>query len=118
MSPRDRDDRQTRRVRLHASCAFGPTEDTPRSGTVTSLSTRGCFVKTRAWAESGNKMYLKIWREAGRGWLSLHATVLYHMEKVGFGVTFDDVTEELEDSIWAVMEEAKAAGALESGGEE
>ena len=99
-------------TRMHASakvsisCAFGPTEDTPRSATVTSLSVRGCFVKTRAWAERGSEMFLRIWREQERDWLTLRATVLYHMEKIGFGLRFDAVTPDEEASIRAVVEEA------------
>jgi hypothetical protein len=107
------------RAKVSVSCAFGPTEDTPRSANVTSLSIRGCFVKTRAWSERGTEMFIRIWRESERDWLTLRATVLYHMEKIGFGLRFDDVTPEAEASLRAIIEEAlggDASPAEEGGG--
>jgi hypothetical protein len=98
------------RAKVSVSCAFGPTEDTPRSANVTSLSVRGCFVKTRAWSERGSEMFIRIWREQERDWLTLRATVLYHMDKIGFGLRFDDMTPEQEAAIRAVMEEALGGG--------
>lgn len=106
MTERLNNKRMHARARVSVSCAFGPTEDTPRSATITSLSARGCFVKTRAWAERGSGMFIRIWREPERDWLTLRATVLYHMEKIGFGLKFDGVTPGEEESIRAVMEEA------------
>lgn len=94
------------RAKVSVSCAFGPTDDTPRSARITSLSVRGCFVKTRAWAERGSEMFIRIWREPERDWLTLRATVLYHMEKIGFGLRFDDITPSEEEAIRAVMEDA------------
>jgi hypothetical protein len=94
------------RAKVSVSCAFGPTEDTPRSANVTSLSIRGCFVKTRAWAERGSEMFIRIWQKPERNWLTLRATVLYHMDKIGFGLRFDDVTPDQEAAIRAVMDEA------------
>lgn len=93
---------------LSASCTFGSTEDTPRSGTVTSLSHAGCFVKTRAWAERGLKMFIKIWLPGG-GWLPLRATVIYHMDKVGFGLAFEGLTQDDESSIDLIMREAESS---------
>lgn len=100
--------RHSSRVRLSSSCAFGTTEDTPRSGVVTSLSLRGCFIKTRAWAENGLKMYVKIWLPDG-GWLPLRATVIYHIDKVGVGLTFDELDGGAEESISRVMTEAESS---------
>ncbi|HEX7177130.1 MAG TPA: PilZ domain-containing protein [Pyrinomonadaceae bacterium] len=106
MTDRRNDTRIHARAKVSVSCAFGPTEDTPRSANVTSLSIRGCFVKTRAWAERGSEMFIRIWQKPERNWLTLRATVLYHMDKIGFGLRFDDVTPEQEEAIRAVMEEA------------
>ena len=47
----------------------------------------------RAWAETGMGMYVKIWLPE-QDWLTLRATVLYQMEKIGFGLRFDAVTPE------------------------
>ena len=99
------------RAKVSVSCAFGPTEDTPRSANITSLSVRGCFVKTRAWAERGSEMFIRIWQKPERNWLTLRATVLYHMDKIGFGLKFEDLTPEQEEAIRAVMEEAQRGDA-------
>jgi PilZ domain len=100
------DNRHNLRAIVSISCAFGPTEDTPRSANLTSLSTRGCFVKTRAWAETGMEMYVKIWLPT-QDWLTLRATVLYHMEKIGFGLRFDAVTPEEERVLISLIEDAR-----------
>jgi hypothetical protein len=91
MSETKPDARKQTRVQVALSCTFGLSDDTPRSGTVTSLSLRGCFVKTRAWAERGMEMHVKIWLPEQR-WLLLRGAVLYHMEKIGFGLSFRDLT--------------------------
>jgi hypothetical protein len=111
------DNRQNSRARVSISCAFGPNEDTPRSATLTSLSLRGCFVKTRAWAETGMGMYVKIWLPE-QDWLTLRATVLYQMEKIGFGLRFDAVTPEEERVIQMLMEDARRASPAEGDGDD
>ena len=90
MSEPTSDARRHTRAQVALSCTFGTNDDTPRSGTVTSLSLKGCFIKTRAWAERGMEMHIKLWLPEQR-WLRLRAAVLYHMEKIGFGLTFRDL---------------------------
>ena len=75
------------------SCAFGPTPDTPRSGTVTSIGPRECFVKTKAIVIEGQSLHLRVWTPENR-WLRLCGRVKYHMERVGFGVIFQDLSDE------------------------
>ena len=102
------DKRTNQRVKTFLSCTFGPNPDTPRSGSVTSISVSGCFVKTKGWATKGQKMYLRLWLPEGQ-WLPLQGTVLYHMERVGFGLTFEEISADEETKIREVVSQAKLA---------
>jgi hypothetical protein len=75
------------------SCAFGPTPDAPRSGTVTSIGLRECFVKTKAIVIEGQSLHVRVWTPE-HCWLRLTGRVKYHMERVGFGVVFHDLSEQ------------------------
>lgn len=102
MSETKPDARKLTRAQVALSCTFGPSDDTPRSGTVTSLSLKGCFVKTRAWAERGMEMHVKLWLPEQR-WLLLRGAVLYHMEKIGFGILFRDLAPDDAATIDALI---------------
>jgi len=75
------------------SCAFGPTPDTPRSGTITSIGLRECFVKTKAIVIEGQDIFVRVWMPEHR-WLRMSGRVKYHMSGVGFGVIFHELPEE------------------------
>lgn len=98
-----------RTVKLSLSCTFGTTENTPRSGTITTLSTNGCFVKTRAIATKGNVMYFKLWLPE-EGWLPLSGTVGYHMEGVGFKMVFAELTPEQQAILERLIEQSPVSG--------
>ena len=111
--------RATPRARMHVSCAWGATEDTPRSGTVTSLSRGGCFLQTKAvTVAEGQPMHLKLWLPSYR-WLPLAGTVIYHRERVGFGLKFAGLTAAAAAALDRLVadppqEEAEAGGVEES----
>jgi hypothetical protein len=75
------------------SCAFGSTPDAPRSGTITSIGHRECFIKTKAIVIKGQDLFVRVWSPENR-WLRLSGKVKYHMDRVGFGVIFQDLSEE------------------------
>ena len=75
------------------SCAFGPTPDAPRRGTITSIGLRECFVKTKAIVTQGQDLFVRGWMPEKR-WLRLSGRVKYHMDLVGFGVIFHELPEE------------------------
>jgi hypothetical protein len=100
------DNRTNARVKSFISCTYGSNADTPRSGTVTSISVLGCFVKTKGWATKGQKMFLKLWLPEGQ-WLQMQGTVIYHMERVGFGVTFDSMGSDDELKIKGLVSQAQ-----------
>ena len=88
------DARKKTRVLAELSCAFGPTPDAPRSGTITSIGLRECFVKTKAIVIEGQSLHVRVWTPENR-WLRLSGRVKYHMSGVGFGVVFHELSEEL-----------------------
>lgn len=91
------DARKKTRFLSELSCAFGPTPDTPRSGTITSIGLRECFVKTKAIVIEGQTLHVRVWTPENC-WLRLSGRVKYHMERVGFGVIFQDLSDaQLED---------------------
>ncbi len=87
------DARKKTRFLSELSCAFGPTPDTPRSGTITSIGLKECFVKTKAIVIEGQTLHVRVWTPENR-WLRLTGRVKYHMERVGFGVIFQNLSED------------------------
>ena len=108
MSGTTQDARRISRIQTSLSCTFGTSEDTPRSGTVTSLSAQGCFVKTTAWVNDGTEMFIKLWLLSERRWLVLRATVLYHLENIGFGVGFKEMTPDDIQALDTLIREMSA----------
>ena len=48
-------------------------------------------------------MYIRLWVDS-QGWLPLQGTVRYHMEAIGFGLVFEDLTPEDESAIHELIE--------------
>ena len=88
------------------SCAFGPTPDTPRSGTITSIGLRECFVKTKAIVIEGQHIHVRVWTPENR-WLRLAGRVKYHMERVGFGVVFHELSEQQLSDLSRLVEQLR-----------
>lgn len=84
--------RGTLRVRPAMDCSWGATETCPRNGQITSLSSAGCFVKTKAEVSPGQTLYVNCWLPTER-WLLLRGEVAYHLPKVGFGLIFQDLAD-------------------------
>ena len=85
------------------SCAFGPTPDAPRSGTITSIGPSECFVKTKAIVMQGQDLFVRVWMPDNR-WLRLSGKVKYHMDRVGFGVIFHDLSEQQSADLAGLIE--------------
>jgi hypothetical protein len=100
------DARKKTRFLSELSCAFGPTPDTPRSGTVTSIGLRECFVKTKAIVIEGQGIHVRVWTSENR-WLRLTGRVKYHMERVGFGVVFQGLSEDQLAELSCLVEELR-----------
>ncbi len=109
------DARKKTRFLSELSCAFGPTPDTPRSGTVTSIGPRECFVKTKAIVMEGQELYVRVWMPENC-WLRLSGRVKYHMDRVGFGVIFHDLTGEQSADLARLVEELRLRHVEHDGG--
>lgn len=91
------------RVLADLSCAFGPTPDAPRSGTITSIGLKECFVKTKAIVMESQELYVRVWMPDNR-WLRLSGRVKYHTDRVGFGVVFHELTDEQSADLSRLVE--------------
>ena len=100
------DARKKTRFLSELSCAFGPTPDTPRSGTITSIGLKECFVKTKAIVIEGQTIHVRVWAPENR-WLRLSGRVKYHMERVGFGVVFHDLSEDQLSGLSRLVEQLR-----------
>jgi hypothetical protein len=100
------DARKKTRFLSELSCAFGPTPDTPRSGIITSIGLRECFVKTKAIVIEGQTLHLRVWTPENR-WLRLSGRVKYHMERVGFGVVFQGLSEDQLADLSTLVEQLR-----------
>ena len=95
--------RKARRLRPPMHCYWGTTEACPRNGRITSLGVEGCFVKTKAEAQDGQMLYVNCWLPTER-WLLLRGTVTYRMPKVGFGLSFIDLTESQREMLYMLLD--------------
>jgi hypothetical protein len=87
--------RNRRRVLTALTCNWGWDESVPKHGKVTSLSVRGCFLQTTVYGERGKLLHVHLWLPEGE-WLKLCGAVLYVMEGIGFGISFNEVGGECE----------------------
>jgi hypothetical protein len=94
--------RDVKRIKTDLSCSWGSTEACPRNGKITSLSSRGCFVKTTAATEDGQTIFVNCWLPERR-WQMLRGTVLYQIEKIGFGLTFAELDAEQKATISSLI---------------
>jgi hypothetical protein len=95
--------RETRRVKTNLACNWGATEDCPRNGMITSLSSKGCFVQTKAAVSDGMALYLNCWLPSQR-WLPLRGQIVYHLPRVGFGLAFHETTDSDREMIELLMD--------------
>lgn len=98
--------RDIKRVKTDLSCNWGLTDACPRNGKITSLSLKGCFVKTTAITTDGQIVYVNCWLPERR-WVLLCGTVIYHIEKIGFGLNFTGLDQEQKETLAALIEHYK-----------
>ncbi|HEY0098414.1 MAG TPA: PilZ domain-containing protein [Pyrinomonadaceae bacterium] len=91
------------RVKTALPCNWGLSEDSPRNGNITSLSQNGCFIQTKANATENQCVYINCWLPSER-WLPLKGRIIYHLPRVGFGLTFLDLTDEQKQMISFLIE--------------
>lgn len=86
------------RVKTDLQCSWGLTDACPRNGKITSLSLKGCFVKTTAATTDGQTVFVNCWLPSRR-WELLRGKAIYHIEKIGFGLHFTGLSEEQEEML-------------------
>lgn len=94
--------RDAKRVKTDLNCSWGLTDACPRNGKITSLSNRGCFVKTTAVTTDGQTIFVNCWLPERR-WVMLTGTVIYHIEKIGFGLGFAGLNEEQKATVSSLI---------------
>lgn len=72
---------------------------------VTSLSTKGCFIKTKAVAVKDQTLFLNL-RLSDEQQVLLKATVIYHINDIGFGLLFTEKPAEDQRVLDEFMERA------------
>ena len=95
--------RRAKRLRPPMHCYWGMTEACPRNGKITSLSTEGCFVKTKAEPDAGRTVFVNCWLPTEH-WLTLRGTVTYHLPRVGFNLVFADLSETEAEMLALILE--------------
>jgi hypothetical protein len=95
--------KRARRLRPPMHCYWGTSEACPRNGRITSLGVESCFVKTKAEAQDGQVLYVNLWLPTER-WLLLRGGVTYRMPKVGFGLSFINLTETEREMLRNLLE--------------
>lgn len=98
--------RDVKRVKTALSCYWGVTDACPRNGKITSLSSRGCFIKTTAVANDKQTVFINCWLPERR-WMMLRGTVIYHIDKIGFGMIFIEMNGEEQETIHSLIEHYK-----------
>jgi hypothetical protein len=95
--------RENNRVKTDIHCSWGLTDACPRNGKITSLSIRGCFIKTTAAASDGQTIFVNCWLPERR-WMMLQGEVIYHLERIGFGLLFKELNDEQTQLIASLIE--------------
>ncbi len=90
MSKTPIDNRQTPRVLTSVPCFFGMKGDATHSGTITSLSEKGCFVKTKAVATKDQTIFLHLCL-SDKQRIATEGIVVYHINDIGFGALFTEI---------------------------
>jgi hypothetical protein len=90
-------------IRPPLSCHWGPTDECLRNGRVTRLSFtyRTCFIQTKAPANDGQTMFLKVWLpddlvanlSLADNFMLMRGTVAHYSPKIGFGLHFDQLAD-------------------------
>ncbi|HVF57368.1 MAG TPA: PilZ domain-containing protein [Pyrinomonadaceae bacterium] len=103
-------EKKAKRLRPPMHCYWGATEVCPRNGKITTLSSDGCFIKTKAEASDEQFFFLNCWLPTGR-WMMLRGKVNYRLPKIGFGLSFTDLTD-IEREMLSMLLEFYAEDAL------
>jgi PilZ domain len=100
--------RKVVRVTAELPVEWGLTPKYEHHGKITSLSNGGCLLKTDAIQPLfGKTIYIRI-PLPQHEWWEVRGEVLYYLREVGFGVEFNDLTEQDAATLRALMHQHRA----------
>jgi hypothetical protein len=73
------------------------------SARITDISRGGCYIESLGQVTVGETIRFKIQLPTGRS-MSLGGKVMYHHPNLGFGVCFDDLTEQDHNALAQLLE--------------
>ena len=102
--------REVKRVKVSIPATWGLIPQCPYTAMVTSLSVKGCLVQTGVEAALSEKLiFLCLWLEDGQR-ISLRGRVLYYLRNIGFGMEFEELTEDDKTTLAALVEQHPEEG--------
>ena len=105
-----KDRRKLIRVEVSITARWGFTPQCSYEGTVTSLSIKGCLIQTNvAAALSGKPIFLCLALDGARR-MTLHGRAIYYVRNNGFGMEFEELTEEDQAMLEMLIEQHSTKG--------
>ena len=105
-----KDRRKLTRVEVSITGRWGLTPQCSYEGTVTSLSLKGCLVQTRIAAPlAGKSISLCLWLKDGKR-MRLKGRTIYYVRNNGFGMEFEELTEEDQAMLEMLIEQHSTEG--------
>lgn len=96
--------RKVKRVGVSITAHWGLAPQCPYEGAVTSLSVKGCFIRTDVVATLSEKIiFLRIRLPDGRT-VALQGRVIYYLRRFGFAMEFEGLTGEDQSTLEWLME--------------
>ncbi len=99
--------REVARVQMSIPVKWGSTEACCHTGTITSLSVNGCLVSTELLETLSEKIvHIELALPHDRS-ITLKGEVLYYLKNVGFGIRFQELTEENKATLSLLVEQRR-----------
>lgn len=98
------------RVKASIPTYWGLTPECLNHDRITSFSIGGCFIQTRLAARPLNLVYMRFFL-SNTGERIIRGEVRYHLEEVGLGVEFINLTENDRQSFHSLVDYYRAAQA-------
>jgi hypothetical protein len=102
--------RQAQRIRVNINARWEG-DSNRRLGTITDISTNGCFILTVDEAEIHELLRVEFQLMSGK-WINVWGEVVYRAPEIGFGLRFTGTTEEEQRVIDLLVKYAKLEQSL------
>ena len=97
--------RRHERARVYVIVPWGRGPDCLYADRVTNFSAGGCFLQTERWAPPGAEVFVRLWVSEER---ALRCAVRYHMEGVGLGLEFKDISDGERQVLGGLVDDYRA----------